>query len=68
MLPGVVSPVSLTHGLTDAFAPSIIAGDATPEEAAEEYRRAKKFRDDAMWMGVLFGGAAALLMAARKKT
>lgn len=56
-----VSPMNLVAGATHAFAPALSGLEPTREEAMEEYARARTYRRDAFFLGVVGGGALGLL-------
>jgi hypothetical protein len=49
-----------------AFAERTSAIDPTPEEAGEEYRRAKAYREAAPLIGGLLGGVVVILVVLRR--
>ena len=54
----------MAAGASQAFAPATSALDPTTDEAIEEHRRAKSYRDSAPLIGVVVGGAVGLSLLA----
>lgn len=52
--------LQLAAGAPNAFAPASTSLDPLPVEAVEAYRRAKRYRDNSMMIGLAVGGALGL--------
>jgi hypothetical protein len=66
MIPTHTNVLQFATGATNAFAPGL-GLDPTRIEAVEAYRRAKSYRENAMWIGLAVGGAlgASLILLRR---
>lgn len=62
MLASPTNVFRIATGASQAFAPAISFLDPTPDEAIEEYRRAKSYRSSAPALGFVAGGAIGLAL------
>jgi hypothetical protein len=67
IIPGATNITHVAASAGNTFAPATAALEPSVVEAMEEYRRAKRYRDEAVTVGVAIGAAVGLLLLASRR-